>query len=385
MLMKHLSERPRPLSQLRPDLPANLVHAIERALSKGRDERWESAEAFAAALSDDASVAPPPRPSTPRRSHPATVGTIPGRLDRSADPIERLREDTPLPGPPLPQLPRDWMFSPSTREHGKEALRQWRDEQRRWKAEVRGRPSMVRRRIGGGVVTIAMLAVINAVFTPGFPWVLFPAIGIGFGVVKSLSSLWADGIPPRASSEAEAVLDSVPRDVLEGPHGDAVRDAYAARAQIRSVLGHLRDAEKAMLPEILPTVELLVERVRTLSGALHALDADASPDALVRLRRRIAEAEAMPEETPERQRRLDLLERQFATLTDLAERRSTLAEQREHALLVLDSMKLDLLKLRSSGLAARLDDQGQVTQEMRALARDVQRAAEAVDETRREF
>ena len=334
------------------------------------------------------------------------------------------------------------MFNPSTREHGEEALRQWREEQRRWKAEVRGRPGVVRpevraaavqlqeyelrlrspaarilgvrRRIGGGVVTIGMLAIINAVFTPGFPWALFPAIGIGFGVVRSLSSLWADGIPlrdvfrrperpeysgdeqplrrieaklpaPRASSTAEAVLDSVPNDVLEGAHGDVVRDAYAARAQIRSVLARLRDAEKSMLPEILPTVELLVERVRTLSSALHALDTDASPDALVRLRSRIAEAEAMPDLAPERQRRLDLLERQFATLTDLAERRSTLAEQREHALLVLDSMKLDLMKLRSSGLAAGLDDQGQVTQEMRALARDVQRAAEAVDETRREF
>lgn len=442
MLMKHLSERPRPLSQVRPDLPENLVHAIERALAKGRDERWRDAESFGVALADDASVGVPPRRPTPRLSHPATAGTIPGRLEPEVDPIERLRQHTPLPGPPVPALPRDWMFNPSTREHGEEALRQWREEQRRWRAEVRGRASVVRpevraaavqlqefelrlrspeqrilgvrRRIAGGVVTVGMLAVINAWFTPGFPWVLFPAIGIGFGVIKSLSSLWADGIPlrdvfrtpprpeysgeeqplrrieaklpaPRASSAAEAVLDSVPADVLEGPHGDAVREAYAARSQIRSVLARLQDAEKALLPEILPTVELLVERVRTLASALHALDADASPEALVRLRTRIAEAEALPEDVPERQRRLDLLERQFKTLTDLAERRSTLAEQQQHALLVLESMKLDLMKLRNSGIAARLDEQGPVTQEMRSLARDVQRVAEAVDETRRDL
>ena len=443
MLMKHLSERPRPLSQMRPGLPENLVHAIERALAKGRNERWEDAQTFGVALADDAPGAPPRRPSTPRLSQPATVGTIPGQradpMDQM-DSLEQLRHATPLPGPPLPRLPRDWMFDPSTRENGEEALRQWRDEQRRWKAEVRGRPGGVRpevraaalqlqqfelqlrspaqriigvrRRIAGGVVTVGMLALINAFFTPDFPWVLFPAIGIGFGVVKSLSSLWADGIPlgdvfrsparpeyrgdeqplrrieaklpaPRASSAAEAVLDSIPRDVLEGRQGAVVRDAFAARAQIRSLLARLQDAEKALLPEILPTVELLVERVQSLAGALHALDTEASPEALVRLRSRITEAESLPEDAPERARRLELLERQFKTLTELAERRSSLAEQQEHALLVLETMKLDLMKLRSSGLAARMDDQGPVTQEMRELARDVQRAAEAIDETRR--
>ena len=45
-------------------------------------------------------------------------------------------------------------------------------------------------------------------------------------------------------------------------------------------------------------------------------------------------------------------------------------------------MKLDLMKLRSSGVESRLADQGPLTEEMRALARDVQRVAEAVDESR---
>ena len=444
MLMKHLSERPRPLEQIRADLPANLVHAIDRALAKGRQERWADAEAFRVALADDAadSSYPAPRRSTPRLNRPATVGTIPGHLDDSMDPIERLRQHTPLPAPPFPPLPRDWMFHPTTREHGKEVLRRWRDEQRRWREEVRGggggvRPSVrlaaielqelelrrrtpaeriagVRRRIGGSVVTIGMLAMINLLTSPGFPWVLFPAIGMGFGIAKSLSSLWADGIPmrdvfrrperalysgeeqplrriearlpaPAAASAAQAMLDSVPRDVIEGPHGGRVRDAFAARAQIRSTLARLQDSEKALLPEILPTVESLVERVRTLASALHSLDTDASPDALVRLQTRIAEAGALPVDAPERSRRLELLERQLKTLTDLAERRTTLAEQMEHALLVLETMKLDLMRLRSSGVESRLADQGPVTQEMRELARDVQRVAEAVDETRKEM
>ncbi len=440
MLMKHLSERPRPLSQVRGDLPPNLVQAIDRALAKGRDERWVDAQAFADALADDAALAPAPRRSTPRLGHPATVGTVQGRLEEEPGvALERLREHTPLPAPPFPPLPRDWMFDAATREQGRDVLRRWREEQRRWREEVRGRGAprssmrmaalelqqyelqrrspeeritSVRRRLAGTGVTLAMLATINAVFSPGFPWVLFPAIGMAFGVVRSISNLWADGIPvrdifkrparpavrgdeqplrrlepsipaPPASTATEAVLDSVPREVLEGAQGQKVRDAYGSRQQIRSLLARLPDSERALLPEIQPTVESLVERVRTIASALHALDTDASPDALVRLQHRIAEAERLPEETPERGRRLELLERQLKTLTDLAERRSTLSDQLDHALLVLETMKLDLTRLRSSGLEARLADQGPVTQEMRALARDVQRVAEAVDESRR--
>jgi serine/threonine-protein kinase len=173
--------------------------------------------------------------------------------------------------------------------------------------------------------------------------------------------------------------------VLEGKHGGAIRDAYNSRAQIRSVLARLPETEKALLPEILPTVESLVERVRTLAIALQALDSEASPDAIVRLQTRLSETEAMDPAAPERLRRIELLERQLATLTDLGERRVTLAQQMDHALLVLETMKLDLMRLRSSGVESALAEGGQLTQEMRALAKDVQRVSEAVDETRKGF
>lgn len=45
-------------------------------------------------------------------------------------------------------------------------------------------------------------------------------------------------------------------------------------------------------------------------------------------------------------------------------------------------MKLDLMKLRSSGVQSRLADDRHLTSEMRALARDAERVAEAVDESR---
>lgn len=451
MLMKHLSERPRPLAQVRDDLPTNLVHAIDRALAKGRGERWPDAGQFRAALADDA-LLPAPRRSRASGMSPVVgappsgssaagvgagaVGGVPGE---SADRLDDLHQRTPLPAPAFPPLPNDWMFDPTMRVDSKEALRQWREETRKWREQVKGQPRAmreelrvaaqelsqlqlqqrspeeriagVRRRIATGVATVGFLAMINLLTSPTFPWVLFPALGIGYGVAKRFADLWADGIPlrdvfrrparsavrgdeqplrrleprlpaPAAGTAAEAVLDSIPRDVLAGPHGSAVREAYDARAQIRSLLARLPESDRAMLPEIQPTVEALMERTKTLAIALHSLDADASPEALVKLELRIAQTTALPDETPERGRRLELLERQRVTLTDLAERRTTLARQLEQAVLVLGTMKLDLMRLRNSGLSSRLSEQGPLTEEMRALARDVERVAEAVDEAR---
>jgi serine/threonine protein kinase len=442
MLMKHLSERPRPLRDVRADLPDNLIYAIDRALTKGRDDRWANAEEFRAALAEDAEP-----PSVRRRSTGASQAVakrpstaLPASVQPEApasDPLDDLKARTPVPGPEFPKLPRDWIANPEKRDEGAEALRRWREEARRWREQVRNQPraqredlrvaaqrmsafelqqktpeqriSAVRRRMAAGVATIGMLALINAITTPGFPWVLFPAIGIGFGVVKRMADLWADGIPirnvfrkpaptvrgdetplrrlepklpaPPAATAAQAVLDAVPADVLASAQGQAVRDAFSARSKIRSVLARLPEQERSLLPEIEPTVDALVERVRTLAIALHALDVEANPDALVRLETRIAQAEQMPEGT-ERERRLELLQRQRTTLIDLAERRGGLAAQLDQAVLVLETMQLDLAKLRSSGMASRVADQGPLTEEMRAIARDIERVAEAVDEAR---
>lgn len=434
MLMKHLSERPRPLQDVRADLPSNLSYAVERALTKGRSERWKDASEFKAALAEDAEPPrSPPSPPPSRRSVPVPMPAPP------LDVLDDLKARTPLPGPAFPELPNDWMSDPAKRDEGKESLRQWREEAHKWREQVRGHPRAqredlragaqrmaeyelmrrtpeerivsVRKRIGAGVVTVGMLALINAVTSPMFPWVIFPAIGIGYGIVRKLTDLWADGVPirsvfqkpaprtvrgdeaplrrlepklpaPTAVTAAHAVLDAVPADVLAGLQGQALRDAFDARSKIRSVLARLPASDRALLPEIEPTVEALMERVRTLAIALHALDSEASADALRRLETRIVQADAMPAESPDRERRLELLRRQQATLTDLAERRASLGSQLEQAVLVLESMKLDLAKLRSSGVASRAAGEGPQTEELRALSRDVERAAEAVDEAR---
>src|SRR5690348_1095018 len=54
MLMKHLSEVPRPVRESRPDVPSALAAAVDRALAKKPEDRWPSAGAFREALTQPA-------------------------------------------------------------------------------------------------------------------------------------------------------------------------------------------------------------------------------------------------------------------------------------------------------------------------------------------
>ena len=221
------------------------------------------------------------------------------------------------------------MFRPETRQYGREALREWREQQRLWRAQNRehalDRATMSRRelrrarregllaplspedrirRIQRGAAryafTVALLATINMMFSPRFPWFVFPTLFMGIGLLSRISSLWVDGIPigrifrrqpyvdrtatgasasgyagqpqhaqvaPSASGPraASADLALVTPEVLSGSHGHAVREAAEAKAVIVDVLAKLSPADRQMLPEIQPTVDALVLRVCSLA------------------------------------------------------------------------------------------------------------------------
>jgi hypothetical protein len=129
-------------------------------------------------------------------------------------------------------------------------------------------------------------------------------------------------------------------------------------------------------------VNALAERVGSLATTLHRLDADVSGASLGALDSRIASMGTEPD-TPERERRLSLLTRQRASLHDLIERRRTLANQLESAGLMLQNLKLDLLKLRSSGIGSAIEDNTSMTQEARALSRDIGHVLEAAEDLKK--
>ncbi len=455
MLMKHISEAPRPLNEIRQDAPQSLLSALSRAMAKKPADRFASAAEFRAALLSDAAPAPQrPAAVAPRRpeagqpgasaalresaqwKHPVPQGPAaggvrdairamrqassksrpgdkhPGRIVRDA--IEAANpgwrrgaagsSDAPL-APVPPWMPPSW----------RDARRDWRVGPQRGLADQRGirtrageatvaeRVRSFRRRVASSAVTVGILALINLTFSPDFWWFLFPAAGMSFGLMHRGASLWADGLRFRdifgkearnhlqgGSNAGVAALPAsprqyaeklAPREVLDGPHGRVVTRAAEDRQTIHEAVNKLTKADKDLIPDVLPTVDALAERVGSLALALHRLDEDIRPGALEDLEARIAAAKAQPE-SRERDHKLQLLERQKVTIGDLAGRRGTLASQLESASLMLQNMRLDLIALRSAGVQSVMNDVSSATQEARALSREISHVLDAAKEVR---
>jgi serine/threonine-protein kinase len=216
--------------------------------------------------------------------------------------------------------------------------------------------------------------------------------------VKSGGKLWADGarlrdvfgtLPTSAPSEipalpagsASAVPSAADR-LLAGPHGHVLQQAIADRRTVNELVKRLSDAERQRIPDVQGTADGLYERIAALAAALDKLDGEVAPDRLPALEQRITRVEQSNETTGDRERRLTLLRRQRDMLADLARSRDALVEQYENAGLLLQNLALDMLKVRSSGLDAALDGVTSVTQEARALSREIGYALDAAAELR---
>jgi serine/threonine protein kinase len=403
MLVKHVSERPRPVREKRPEVPAYLAVAIDRALAKRPEDRWADAAEFRDAL--DAARAssryrPPPAP--PPLPPPPAVQPLPIAA-------------SPAFPPPPPGLSRGEL------KHWYRVQRRQSDMVIRGQIEavasqsyderpIEDRVIAFRRSVVGFVVATPMFLAIN-IATTNFPWFFIPSAFMLLDALRKGGSIWSDGVgpfeafkkgiraklraqrglpppglpqaslsPPRTPEQMAAEL--APAEVLSGPHGEIVRRAAADRSMMRDIVVGLGIVEREMIPDVGPTVDALAQRVGALATTLHRLDADVSGASLGALDTRIASLITEPE-TAERERRLSLLQRQRASLHDLLDRRRSLANQLESAGLMLQNLKLDLLKLRSSGIGAAIDDVTSATQQARALSRDIGHVIEAADDLKK--
>jgi len=320
MMMKHLTERLRPVREVRPDAPPDIAAVIEHALEKKPEDRFSSAAEMAAALATPGWRAP--APATWRGPDPghAPSPQAPAPYPRAAQPSAAQP-----PAPPQPMSARDpepWMH-PAAFPIGPDGLpahpmsrREWKEWRRNYRQQVRfgvdGRPLKTigerivqfRKHVVGHGTVIAMLGGINMLTDPRFPWFLFPAIFITVGLVKEWGGLWSEGVtlgqilsrpsaPDLASlgaaggdAQARALPAPViedeaaklaPREVLAGPYGANVRRAVADRTTILATVASLGKSDRDMLPDVVPTVTALVDRVASLAQTVHHLDADCSP------------------------------------------------------------------------------------------------------------
>ena len=222
--------------------------------------------------------------------------------------------------------------------------------------------------VGGGAV--ALFAGMSAMRAAG------PLRRLGFRRRDMLNGTWRDSEPARAAGTAfrlreEEVSQLAPPDVVMSAYGERLRLAVDDRTAIRQQLRKLDGDGRPIMPEALPTVELLVQRIAEICGALHQLDRDmggATSD--TSLDARIAELRMRG--VPDSDRTLAMLLTQRQSLSDLEGRRAALRGKLETASLTLQNLRLDVLKLGSIGLESpAVREVGMATEQARALSRDL--------------
>lgn len=414
MLLAHVSTPAPRLVERRLGLPPALAAVVQRCLAKRPDDRWESASALRDALRE-AMDRPDQVPAAARTADAGARGSAPASgtgdwAGRRAEDWSPRRPPQPVGPPPsapaplpipgqargVPMPAGSPTGPPSSPSDGSGSAPQ--DG-----VPLEVRINRFRVKVVSNLVLIAFLATLNAL-TSDFPWAIFPAFGITMGLVGRFMRLqergarWRDVFPggTRRGASTRAGAGSAPplprpEDDLHRIGGDrlaspamvaAVRAAVDDRRAIREASAGLSDADRSLVPDVEPTADALLERIGHVASALDRLERDLPGDPLADIDQRVARVEAEPADTPDRERRLVLLTRQRDSLRELADRRITLHRQLESAALALQSLRLDMMKLRSLGVGAAIGDVTSATQEARALSRDIGRAIEVADELR---
>ena len=280
MLMKHINQTPRPLRELRPDLPPGLERAIERAMSKQPDQRWPDAAAFRDALVDDSPRAAAARtvaPVAPARDAAPNAAAWPPQPPATHRAIRDLAPPaayggSAAPAPPAPPAPPSWLQSQPTADPSRPPIpswmpESWRGVRQEWWVMNRDQRRMLRkqwreqrRAVARGLIlppgfqpgqelpveyrirafrahiarigtTAALLAGINMVTSPVVPWFLIPTAFMSLSVLKRGGALWAEGVRFRDIFGKDARLPANTAHLAgSAPLGTLPRNMAPARA-----------------------------------------------------------------------------------------------------------------------------------------------------------
>jgi hypothetical protein len=385
---------------LRPDTPDALRDAIERAMMKAPEDRWSSAAALRDALTSDRSPSPSWRLERREPVRYASPRPASGRLD--------LRGASPRRGTPAAAAPSTPIAAQSAGTivleppHLVSLTPAQRADLQLWHGRVH-LLDRVKAMRGYTLLTVASVFMAMAAIAASVdvaPLALAPIVPIfmsvklrkrgrslresGLKLRRVLFSLRArsviPGPPPDPTAQQLAKL--APREVIDSPRGAAIRRAAADRAAIVAIVRSLSKHDRAQLPEVEPTASALVERVVQLAEALHRFDQSLDLSLGEELDARIGEV-VREGASPEGERQLVLLRRQRETLDGLVRHRGELARQLDSAGLALGNLRLDLVKLRSSGLQSGFTAVSSATREARALAHEIDIVVESVGEARR--
>ncbi|MFC1640171.1 endopeptidase La [Gemmatimonadota bacterium] len=184
--------------------------------------------------------------------------------------------------------------------------------------------------------------------------------------------------------QLERELGKVARKVARRIAAEETESESVTKDDVSEILGRPTvhpEADKQLLPDVVQTVESLMDRAMELGRALSGMENGLGVETVEELDSRIA---ALKEDDVDAQdnRRLELLQRQRDSFVELKTRRETVEAQFESCLLAVQNVRFDLLRLRSAGVEAVISDLTSATQQARALRLDVDVAIDAAGEIR---
>ncbi len=240
LMLKQVSEPLPPLRAKVPAAPTAMVNAIERALAKKPGDRWPTVQAFGDALKGVRSSATisPPAIGVPAVSMLDVRDTLLREPQREA-PYAPPRPYAPsavvppsFPVPPRPPVPLA----------GANAVPAWVYGASANSPTIALQAEGFRRQFMSSVSTIGFLGVVNAVTSPHFAWVVFPA----FGMLMGLSAKWrplgdaglslVDVVRSRQAIRNAGVDGSVPALLFSNSLAGRAR-RFASRMKVAAVSG----------------------------------------------------------------------------------------------------------------------------------------------------
>jgi serine/threonine-protein kinase len=399
ILMKQITEPAPDLRTHRRDVPEDLALAVSRCLEKDPENRWPTADALRRALESRTVTGYEPtglgwRASRPSASQRSTVNNRQSTADRRPLPVERRPSNLPRPAARAPRPARqydDWDYRNRPRK---------RDDNT--PLPDTGEPRIIQRVRGQfarwAAVSLGLFG-INIATGLDTPWFLFPMAGMAIGLFRDYARLWQAGYswrdvlhrppaPDAIGAGAARAQGKLPRQ-LPNPAPSEFGDHYLVIKQMRDdrngilrLLEGLPADTRKDLAEVSETVDGLYSRATDLARSLTLMQRDVADDGSVgRIEARLAELEAS-EPSDERTRQIELLERQRKSITDLQSRRQQMLANLESCRLAMQNLRYDMLKLKTSDIAAVMGDLTQATQQARAVSRNVDNAIAAAAEVK---
>jgi serine/threonine-protein kinase len=414
--MKQITEPAPIIHETDHGVPEELSLAVARCLEKDPENRWPTADSLRRALENRTVGAYRPTMKTAAQSRRTASGLSGRPTSPRTAPGTRPGASSGLrPRPPLAEgrsrpAARGALDAPRPRSPSERASHRPRfvkNERGEWVKASELEEAGVVRDTGEPVIVQKVRAqfarwaavslgcfALNLATGIESPWFLFPAGGMGIGLLTNYAKLWQSGYswrdvlnrPPAhdaiqaPGAKGKKLLPS-PKPEEFGSHYLVVKQVYGDRKAILELMQSLSQADRDQLPEVVETVDALYEKACEMARTLHSMDANLNREGLGRVEERLEQLRA-EQESEERDRRISLLEQQRKAYMDLIGRRGMVADRLESSALAMQNMRYDLVRLKASGVGAVINTLSMATQQARALSRDVDHAIAAASEVR---